>query len=234
MISDDLPSSHETQRESVEIPQDNAITIQDAVLLAANENFSIGKSTIQRWAKSWYDRGTTSPVKCILVSTRTGTFYRLDRDDFTSWLIEQKNNVRPGKVLQDPERPHETPKDPERSQQTSRDPVRSSETSRDFHEAESSDQGQVGKLREEIMNLKIDIGIRKELVNQAAGEINRLRQQTESLLVEKGALQFQLLQLAAPAAGSRPVHHEYRTDPANSEASEIENGNFDNVDNPQT
>ena len=105
MISDDLLLSHETPKDPVALRQDAAITIQDALALASNENFPIGKSTIQRWAKTWSDQGSASPVKCVLVTTRVGASYQLDRDDFLSWLIEQKQNMRPGRVLQDPMRP---------------------------------------------------------------------------------------------------------------------------------
>ena len=119
MTFDDLSPSHEVPRDPVVLRQDAAITVQDALALAINENFPIGKSTIQRWAKTWSDQASVSPVKCVLVTTRTGASYQIDRDDFLSWLIEQKQNTRLGKVLQDPERPHETLKDPMRSRQTS-------------------------------------------------------------------------------------------------------------------
>ena len=118
-----------------------------------------------------------------------------------------------------------------RSQQISRGPERPSETSRDFQDPGPSEPGQIADLRNEIMNLKIDVGIRKELVNQAAGEINRLRQLNESLLVEKGALQFQLLQLAAPVTVTRPIPHEYRSTIESSEGQGKEPHNSGSVDN---
>ena len=233
MISDDLSLSQVTPKDFVEIRQDAAITIQDALLLATNENLPIGKSTIQRWAKRWADLGAASVVKSVLVTNRDGASYRLDRDDFTSWLMSEKNNARLGKVLRDPERSHETLRDPPRSGEISRDPERSSETSRGFHETGSASQDEITGLRNEIMNLKIDVGIRKELINQTAAEINRLRQQTESLLIEKGALQFQLLQLAPGKSAAEPVPHNYEDVPRNSEGQGTELINSELVDNPQ-
>ena len=53
-------------------------------------------------------------------------------------------------------------------------------------------------IRDENMQLKIDVEVRKQLLNQAAGEINRQRNQIEKLLRENGGLQTQLLQIAAP------------------------------------
>ena len=53
------------------------------------------------------------------------------------------------------------------------------------------------------MQLKIDVEVRKQLLNQAAGEITRQRNQIEGLHRENGALQSQLLQLSAPAKQDR-------------------------------
>ena len=51
-------------------------------------------------------------------------------------------------------------------------------------------------LRDENMQLKIDVEVRKQLLNQAAGEINRQRDHIEKLLRENGGLQSQVLQLS--------------------------------------
>ena len=59
------------------------------------------------------------------------------------------------------------------------------------------------KLRDENMQLKIDVEVRKQLLNQAAGEITRQRDHIEELLRENGALQSRVLQLAAPADRDR-------------------------------
>ena len=59
------------------------------------------------------------------------------------------------------------------------------------------------KLREENMQLKIDVEVRKQLLNQAAGEITRQRDHIEGLLRENGALQSRVLQLSAPASQDR-------------------------------
>ena len=93
---------------------------------------------------------------------------------------------------QDPERHREAPRDPSGSQATSRDRTRSYS-----NDTEQDDQGSL--LRDENMQLKIDVEVRKQLLNQAAGEINRQRDQIEKLLRENGGLQSQVLQLAAPS-----------------------------------
>ncbi len=89
----DQPS--ETSQDAVEIRQEEAITINEALLLAANVPFTIGKSTLQRRAKIWHAQGGASAVKCIPVTTRTGSVYKLDRQDFEAWTLEQKQNDRP-------------------------------------------------------------------------------------------------------------------------------------------
>ncbi len=71
----------------VEISQDAAITINEALIVAASVPFPIGKSTLQRWAKHWAEQGTASPVKCVLVTNRFGVSYRIDRDDFEAWAF---------------------------------------------------------------------------------------------------------------------------------------------------
>jgi len=194
MPPQDAARSDEAPRDAVEIRQDAAITIQEALIIAAEQSFPIGKSTLQRWAKVWAERGAASSVKSVLVTNRAGSFYRFDRDDFKAWLFDQKQNMRPGETLQDPKMSHETPRGAVRPQQTSRDTERPRETSRDEAEPDVAQ-----KLRDENMQLKIDVEVRKQLLNQAAGEITRQRDHIEGLLRENGALQSRVLQLAAPA-----------------------------------
>jgi len=214
MEEHDLGASHETRQDPIEIRQDASITIQEALIIAAEEQFPIGKSTLQRWAKSWGDKGAASSVKAVLVTTRAGASYRLDRDDFNAWIFEQKQNVGSGETLRDPERSHETPRDPVRSHETSEDPVRSHETSRDANESES-------KLRDENFNLRIDIEVRKQLLTRAGEEVTRQRDQIEALLRENGGLQTQVLQLSAPRGESATLPpHIHASQP-------IENGEVD-------
>src|SRR5450631_187836 len=111
MPPQDVNRSNETSRDAIEIRQDAAITIQEALIIAAEQSFPIGKSTVQRWAKAWADRGAESSVKSVLVTNRAGSFYRLDRDDFKAWLFDQKQNMKAGQVLRDPTMSHETPRD---------------------------------------------------------------------------------------------------------------------------
>jgi len=194
----DPAASHETPQGPVEIRQDAAITIPEALLIATEQNFPLGKSTLQRWAKAWGEQGAISSVKCVLVTTRAGVAYRIDREDFQSWLFEQKQNLGPGETFRDPVMSHETRKDTSRSQQTSQDPKRP-------HEAPRDDTEIVGPLRDEIMNLKIDVEVRKQLLTQAAGEINRQRDQIETLLRENGGLETQILQLSASGANMKSL-----------------------------
>src|ERR1700674_1617494 len=121
MPPQDTNRSDETSRDAIEIRQDAAITIQEALIIASEQSFPIGKSTVQRWAKAWADRGAASSVKSVLVTNRAGSFYRLDRDDFKAWLFDQQQNMRDGEILRDPTMSHETPRDTARPQQTPRD-----------------------------------------------------------------------------------------------------------------
>ena len=147
----------------------------------------------------------------------TGAAYRVDRDDFTAWIIEQKQNMRPGEMLKDPvisqetsrgpKMSRETLQDPERHREAPRDPSGSQGNSRERTRSYSNDTEQYDlgtSLRDENMQLKIDVEVRKQLLNQAAGEITRQRDQIEKLLRENGGLQSQVLQLSAPPV----IYHE--------------------------
>jgi len=193
MPPQDANRSDETSRDAIEIRQDAAITIQEALIVADEQSFPIGKSTLQRWAKTWEEQGTASSVKSVLVTTRKGNVYHLDREDFKAWIFDQKQNLRPGEILRDPAMSHETPRDTARPQQTSRGTERPHETSNENMDTDSQQ-----RLRDENMQLKIDVEVRKQLLNQAAGEITRQRDHIEGLLRENGALQSQVLQLSAP------------------------------------
>ena len=128
MPAKDPASPQEVLHTPVEIRLDAAITIPEAFAIAAVEAFPVGKSTLQRWAKTWGALGATSPVKSVLVTTRTGAAYRVDRDDFTAWIIEQKQNMRPGEMLKDPVISQETLRGPEMSRETSQGLERPRET----------------------------------------------------------------------------------------------------------
>ncbi|HKZ97516.1 MAG TPA: hypothetical protein VJ045_11110 [Hyphomicrobiaceae bacterium] len=217
--------SDETPRDTIEIRQDAAITIQEALIIAAEQSLPIGKSTVQRWAKVWAERGVASSVKSLLVTNRAGNFYRLDRDDFTAWLFDQKQNMRHGETLRDPMMPHETQRDTARPQQTPRDTERPHEIPNEDISADA-----LLKLRDDNMQLKIDVEVRKQLLNQAAGEITRQRDHIEGLLRENGALQSRVLQLSAPANQDR---QDLPPPPAD-RLHEAETNHYpqDHVDNP--
>src|SRR3989337_4282180 len=106
MPSQDANGSAETSRDAVEIRQDAAITIQEALIIAAEQSFPIGKSTLQRWAKVWAEHGAASSVKSVLVTNRAGSFYRLARDDFKAWLFDQQQKMPNGEALRAPGQPH--------------------------------------------------------------------------------------------------------------------------------
>jgi hypothetical protein len=192
MPPSDPIESHEAPRGPIEIRQEDAITIQEALAIATDQDFPIGKSTLQRWAKAWDERRDSS-VRCVLVTTRKGKTYHLHRDDFKAWIFDQKQNMRPNETPRDPVASREASKDFTRSHQTPRDPQRPREISAD-------DNDTVRELRDNNMQLKIDVEVRKQLLNQAAGEIDRQRGQIETLLRENGALESRVLQLSSPAS----------------------------------
>ncbi len=66
------------------------------------------------------------------------------------------------------------------------------------------------------MRLKVDVEVRKQLLNQAAGEIGRQRGQIEALLRENGALDLRVLQLSSPSSlesAELPPPASYHVDP---------------------
>ena len=56
----------------------------------------------------------------------------------------------------------------------------------------------------ENMNLKIDIGVRKGLLDRAWTQLKEISTEANNLLRENGALQYQIRQIAAPADSARP------------------------------
>jgi hypothetical protein len=235
----------EVSQDLVEIRHEDAITINDALVLAAQISFTIGRSTLQRWAKVWHELGTASQVKCILVTTRAGSIYKLDRQDFEAWVLEQKENDRSHEIPQGLERPIETSQNPIRSPETPRDPIRPQESSRgseasyprevqknEEHEMlltrmkELEDEKQ--QLEDENLQLKIDIGVRRELIKQAKEEIDRSRVATNTLLRENGALEFQIRQLGP---SSKPK--EIESSPPPDRGAEHPTHASANGDNPQ-
>ena len=109
MDEPNLTPPPEASRDPIEIRDEDAITIDEALLIATGNNYPLGKSTLQRWSKFWCDR--QGPVKSVLVTHAGGRFYKISREDFQAWLFDQSQNARP----------HETPQDLSRSQETSRD-----------------------------------------------------------------------------------------------------------------
>ena len=181
----------------VTIPQANAILLAEALLIARNSNVPLGKSTLQRWAKVWAET-PGSDVKAVLQVTRAGRHYEIDRDDFEAWLLQEAENRRTlpnlsgsEETSQDLGRPYKTPQEFERPRQTQQDPKRSHEVSAETTE----DAERVRELEDEIMELKINLGARKHLLEIAKEEMTGLREMADGLLRENGALQYQLQQL---------------------------------------
>src|SRR5687768_7367960 len=102
MDTPDLAVPLEAPQDIVEIRAENEITLAEALALADRDaSLTLGHSTLQRWAKVWRLQGSASPVKSILVTTRFGKEYKLDRDDFAAWALKEKDNQRPGEAPQD-------------------------------------------------------------------------------------------------------------------------------------
>lgn len=201
MDDPNLAPPPEVSPDPIEIRDEDAITIDAALAIAVEASFPIGKSTLQRWAKYWRER-SGAPVRSLLFTTRGGAVYKLSREDFEAWLFEQKQNLGA----------RETSRDPIRSHETSRDPMRPRETSQSaFNETGSHEIGsRLKELENENMQLKIDLGVRKQLMERVKEEIDELRSTTNSLFRENGALQYQILQLAPPkppAAEASTISH---------------------------
>lgn len=86
---------HQAMAEPVVIAEENSITLDAALQLAAAERYPIAKSTLQRRAKQWREQGTAAAVKSVLIVLPSiGATYRIDREDFIAYIFDQKNNLR--------------------------------------------------------------------------------------------------------------------------------------------
>jgi hypothetical protein len=189
MNAPSLAASHEASRGPIEIREEDAITIDQAIAIAADLSFALGKSTLQRWAKFWRDRAG-GPVRSVLVTTTSGKIYKLSREDFEAWVFDQKQN----------DRSRETPPDLTRSREASPDLERPHEVSGEA----TQDTNRIKELESENLQLKIDLGVRKQLLDRAKEEMDGLRSMANTLLRENGALQYQIHQLA-PAKNAEPA-----------------------------
>lgn len=87
-----------------------------------------------------------------------------------------------------------------RPQEASRDAARSRQPHAPVNNEENEKQlERLRQLEDENLQLKIDIGVRRELIKQAREELDRVRSTADGLLRENGALEFQIRQLAAPS-----------------------------------
>ena len=166
------------------ISESEAITIEQAIEIARGETVPLGKSTLQRWALKWHSLHSQSPVKCTVFFTNGKKAYVLHRDEFKAWLFDRKQNLRPHETLQDPEGSHEVSQDPARPRKASRDFERPS------REAEESEE--VEQLRRDNRDLKIDLEVRKRLLEAAAEQVKQERERSEIYLRQIGGLEYRL------------------------------------------
>lgn len=207
----DLPEPRHTSPHPIEIAEADAIAIPEALAIAEQQGFALGKSTLQRWAKYWYEHQTEAPVRCVLVTTNAGMHYKISRDDFDAWVFDQKQNNKSREVSQDLLRPHETPRDPMRPLEVSRDRLRphtaahGAQTSQSEFNEPLGDEDERKQLRDQNMQLRIDVEVRNQLLSRAREELTEHRKYIENnmrqigaLQQENGGLRQRLLQLKAP------------------------------------
>ena len=131
-----------------EIKADDAITVDEAILLAKEEHgLIVPKSTLQRWLKR--DR-----VKCVLHVGRYGRKYLIDKEDWLAKSFDISNNdaIR-----------HEASPDPTGSGETSSDTTTP-------HEAPPETTEKITELEQENLNLKIDKSARDQIITHLKNE----------------------------------------------------------------
>ena len=201
MEYEDMPpllASPKAPLDEVEIRQGEAITINEALALASQEDFPIGKSTLQRWAKTWNGLGTTAPVKCVLITNRQGSVYKLDRSDFLSWMFEEKENVRPPQASTDSMRPKETPVDPEGHHETSQDLPDNSEELADSQAKLKETEDEIAALSSKFQDETILRKVHEHRANRAEEMIGIERERSDHLLKVVGAQELKLRELGVP------------------------------------
>jgi hypothetical protein len=103
--------------------------------------------------------------------------------------------MRHRKTLRGINRPHQDPGRPHEVTARFQNELEGDQLLQQIKELEDEKK----KLEEDNLHLKIDVGVRRELINRAREEMTRLRTMADSLLRENGALGYQIQQLAAPA-----------------------------------
>ena len=98
MDEPNLTPPPEALRDPIEIRDEDAITIDEALVIASENSYDLGKSTLQRWSKFWEEK--RGAVRSILVTHAGGKFYKLSREDFQAWVFDRKQNARPPEVPQ--------------------------------------------------------------------------------------------------------------------------------------
>ena len=199
--SPDLAQSNGTSPTPVEIPSDRAIDIQEALSLATQEHYPIGKSTLQRRAMYWKELGAASPVKSVLVyaSGISQPGYRMDREDFLSWILQQKSMSKSPEASPDATRPLETPSDLMRPIETSPDRAMPHRQTEAIQSRETSDAEHryVRRLEHDLERLE------KELDTKTT-QITQLNKTLDAIVVtnsQQQVLMQGLQTLIAPVLG---------------------------------
>jgi hypothetical protein len=127
--------------------------------------------------------------------------------------------VRPHETQTDTSRPHQTSQGPDRSEEASQGQAHQSEQERGASEEERE---RLRELEEENLQLKIDLGARKQIINQVREELQSLRENANELLRENGALEFQLRQLQAPDNAPKRLNVKSEQEETRKEAADSE------------
>lgn len=168
-------------------PQPNTTTyvpLAEAVLIFQAAGIYRGERTISRYCQN----GGLDCVKEQLPSGAMGYF--INRESIQDRIIELKQLEASGHVAAR----HDTSGQDAASPDLSRHDE--TETKALIERAEKAEKEREG-LRDEILQLKIDVGVRKELLNQAKQLTEHMRGERDDMMRYVGALEGQVRQLGA-------------------------------------
>ena len=193
-----LLASPETPRGEVEIKQGDAITVNEALAFAQQEAFPIGKSTLQRWAKIWSELGINAPVKCVLITNRQGSVYKLDRSDFLAWVFDVKENDRSQQAPLDIVRPKEIQEDLAKHDETSQDLTDRTEEVQKLESKLEEIEEEKEKLASKFQDETVLRKVHEYRADRAEEAIENERDRTDRLLKIVGAQEHKLRELGLP------------------------------------
>lgn len=177
----------------VTIPDENVISINEALALAAAEGYPMGKTTLQRKAKAWREAGHAAPVKSLLVMTPAGAIQRLDREDFLSWVFDMKNTLRRLPPQQDASRDLEVPPEAPIAQQARLGAGEASLTSDKY----------VFQLERENTTLRDQLNIKDRQIETQSKTIDTLLDRSKETNVLIQGLQSMINGILAIGGGTR-------------------------------